>query len=333
MKYAEQDRKKGAIICQKMLEGEFFTSIEPAGSRVFSTKNLYRFAIDKDNIADNKVKNWTGPAGDALAVSQNLVNLATELYEKALYEDEEGQQELDGETALRSTEYKKFLKAIGELEKVEFLSIGTEQKIAFFLNVYQAMYVHYFLKLVEEQQKVPEDSTEQGSGLFSNIKHYFLGGSGKKFYYRIGQFDFTLDQIKHGLLRSNKKAPDAYLCSLSSSDDRLNILQDVDDARINFICLDSPSFIEHIDAIDGTDEEGLNNSLKDYVTEVLNAKVIIEDGEIVLPAVMEKYRSDFGDGSDIDLLNFVFEYLTEGDIDQETVLSRVEENQMMVTFE
>jgi hypothetical protein len=86
------------------------------------------------------------------------------------------------------------------------------------------MYVHYFLKLVEEQQKTPEDSTDQGSGLFSNIKHYFLGGSGKKFYYRIGQFDFTLEEIKHGLLRSNKKAPDAYLCSLSSSDDRLSII-------------------------------------------------------------------------------------------------------------
>ena len=73
-----------------MLEGEFIKSIEPPDSRVFSTKNLYRFAIDRDNIADNKVKTWTGPGGDAVVVSQNLVNLATELYEKALYEDDEG---------------------------------------------------------------------------------------------------------------------------------------------------------------------------------------------------------------------------------------------------
>lgn len=163
------------------------------------------------------------------------------------------------------------------------------------------------------------------------MSSYFLG-SRKKFYYRIGQFDFTLEEIKHGLLRNNKKAPDAYLNSLSSSDDRLSILQDVEDPRINFICLDSPSFIEHIDTIEG-DEEGLENSLKEYVTEVLNAKVVIEDGEIVLPAVMEKYRHDFGDGSDIDLLSFVFEYLTEGDIDQETVIAKVEENQMIVAFE
>ena len=133
-----------------MLEGEFIKSVDPPDSKVFSTKNLYRFSIDRDNIADNKVKNWTGPGGDALLVSQNLINLATELYQKALYEDEEGQQEIDGETALRSGEYRKFLKAISELEKVDFLSISNEQKIAFFLNVYQAMYVHYFLKFVEE---------------------------------------------------------------------------------------------------------------------------------------------------------------------------------------
>lgn len=137
------------------------------------------------------------------------------------------------------------------------------------------------------------------------MRSYFLG-SQKKFFYRIGQFDFTLEEIKHGLLRNNKKAPDAYLRSLSSNDDRLSILQDVDDARINFVCLDSPAFIEHIDPIDGADEGSLDASLSEYVAEVLNAKVIIEDNEIVLPAVMEKYRGDIGDGSDASLVKFVF---------------------------
>jgi len=42
----------------------------------------------------------------------------------------------------------------------------------------------------------------------------------KAFYYRIGGFDFSLDQIKHGLLRGNKKSPQAYLRTLGGGDPR-----------------------------------------------------------------------------------------------------------------
>ena len=77
--------------------------------------------------------------------------MAEELYSKALIIDDDDQsQEIDGEAALKSGEFKSFLKAIAELEKVDILSISRTQKIAFFLNVYQAMYVHYFLKIVKE---------------------------------------------------------------------------------------------------------------------------------------------------------------------------------------
>lgn len=42
--------------------------------------NLYRFYMDRDDIADNLIKKWNGDAGDALEVSTNLVNLATDVY-------------------------------------------------------------------------------------------------------------------------------------------------------------------------------------------------------------------------------------------------------------
>jgi hypothetical protein len=40
-------------------------------------------------------------------------------------------------------------------------------------------------------------------------------------------FNFSLEDIKHGLLRNNKKAPVNYMKTLSSNDDRLNILKNV----------------------------------------------------------------------------------------------------------
>ena len=72
--------------------------------------------MDRDDIADNLIKKWNGDVGDALEVSTNLVNLATEVYQQAIVEDDEneGSDEVeenvfDVETALKSNEYKTYL--------------------------------------------------------------------------------------------------------------------------------------------------------------------------------------------------------------------------------
>lgn len=95
----------------------------------------------------------------------------------------------------------------------------------------------------------------------------------KKFFYRIGGFDFTLEEIKHGLLRGNKRAPDSYFRTLSSNDARAQLLKDVNDPRINFVCLDFPDDVEHIDAFR---EEDLNQALDQYVSEIINLRVVVD---------------------------------------------------------
>ena len=44
---------------------------------------------------------------------------------------------------------------------------------------------------------------------------------------------------------------------MGSSDERLDILNDWVDPRINFVCLDYPNFLEHIDSFDGSSSENL----------------------------------------------------------------------------
>ena len=118
----------------------------------FNVGSLYRFFMDRDDIADNQYKRWTEEIGDALETSMNLVNLITEVYQKAIVEDEEdheeGQEILDVSESLKSVEYKKYIAACSELELVDILLLSRPQRIAFFLNVYQCMYVHFFLKKI-----------------------------------------------------------------------------------------------------------------------------------------------------------------------------------------
>jgi hypothetical protein len=96
------------------------------------------------------------------------------------------------------------------------------------------------------------------------------------------------------------------------------LLRDHWDPRINFVCLDYPNFLEHIDPMDGSSNEKLDDCLDQFVSEILNAKVVIDmdQGEITLPQVLEEYKADFGTTED-NILEFVFHYLEEEYDDEE----------------
>ena len=89
-------------------------------------------------------------------------------------------------------------------------------------------------------------------------------------------------------MRNNKPSPDAYLPSLSTDDDKLDILGDVEDPRVNFVCVDPPHYVEHIDPIKGANTEELDKSLEEYVSMIIQAKanLYLEQNIIQLPEVL-----------------------------------------------
>lgn len=83
-------------------------------------------------------------------------------------------------------------------------------------------------------------------GLLSSILSYFKS-EGDSFYYNIGGYNFTIDELKHGLLRGNQKKPGAFFRTLSGGDDRTKLLDGMTEPKIIFLCLDLPSIPEHIE--------------------------------------------------------------------------------------
>jgi hypothetical protein len=80
LEHVEEDQKKGAIICQKMVEKKLIFPVDETMGKIFNINNYYRFHMDRDDIADNMIKKWKGNVGNPLEISTNLVNLATEVY-------------------------------------------------------------------------------------------------------------------------------------------------------------------------------------------------------------------------------------------------------------
>ena len=70
------------------------------------------------------------------------------MYACSIIQDDEGDPVLDVELAMKSSEYKAFMNAVCELEKISIAALSETKRIAFFLNIYQCMYVHNFFKMI-----------------------------------------------------------------------------------------------------------------------------------------------------------------------------------------
>jgi hypothetical protein len=76
------------------------------------------------------------------------------------------------------------------------------------------MYIHCLLKKINEG--IIKDTTNKG--LIGNLSSLVWKESGKPFYYLIGGMQFTIDEIKHGVLRGNKKCPGSFMRVLGGND-------------------------------------------------------------------------------------------------------------------
>uniref|UniRef100_A0A8C6SCK3 Zgc:152951 n=1 Tax=Neogobius melanostomus TaxID=47308 RepID=A0A8C6SCK3_9GOBI len=94
-----------------------------------------------------------------------------------------------------------------QLQRVELLSLSREEKLAFFINIYNALVIHGFLRL-----GAPTNMWQRYK--FFNYVSYLIGGE-----------VFTLQDIENGVLRGNRKGIAQLRRPFSNTDPRL---QDID---------------------------------------------------------------------------------------------------------
>jgi len=128
------------------------------------------------------------------------------------------------------------------------------------------MYIHSFLLKINEGRDLAANTS-----YLQRAKNYIRDYTSKPFYYNIGGTNYKLDEIKHGMLRSNSRKPGCMMRALSPKDEKTNMLGVIPiDNRVLFVCLDFPDFVEHVDTFSGN---VLDQCLDLFVCEILNAKV------------------------------------------------------------
>jgi len=84
------------------------------------------------------------------------------------------------------------------------------------------MYVHMFFKMISEGRQA-----ETECGMFTRLQNYVKNRNRKPFYYKIAGEDYTIDEIKHGMLRGNAPKVGHIMRVLSSNDEKTKILPPV----------------------------------------------------------------------------------------------------------
>ncbi|KAL0183810.1 hypothetical protein M9458_019506, partial [Cirrhinus mrigala] len=110
---------------------------------------------------------------------------------------------VDYKAMSRSLYFERYCDLAVQLQQVELLSLSREEKLAFFINVYNALVIHGNLRL-----GFPKNIWQRYR--FFNYVSYFIGGQ-----------VFTLQDIENGVLRGNRKGVAQLLKPFSRNDPRL----------------------------------------------------------------------------------------------------------------
>jgi hypothetical protein len=190
----------------------------------------------------------------------------------------------------KSEEFRAYALSAAELQRVQLLGLSHEERIAFFVNVYNALCLHCYVA------RGPPTSVFRRWVFFRMLS------------YRIAGLDMSLDDIEHGILRGNKRAPMIKIIQqLRPSDPKCQHVLTNRDGRIHFVISAGTASDPPIRILDG---ESVQEQLHDATVEFLShsAKIDTVARTVTLPRIFMWYADDFP-SPDRNLLEWVGQYL------------------------
>lgn len=180
-----------------------------------------------------------------------------------------------------------------QLQRVELLSLSREEKLAFFINIYNALVIHGFLRL-----GAPTNMWQRYK--FFNYVSYLIGGE-----------VFTLQDIENGVLRGNRKGIAQLRRPFSKTDPRLQMALPEVEPLIHFALNCGAKGCPPIKTYTPQDIDSQLRTAAEAFLENDDA-CVVDSGkrEVRLSQIFKWYKADFG-GTDEKLLNWVLEHMGE----------------------
>ncbi|XP_037542059.1 uncharacterized protein zgc:152951 [Nematolebias whitei] len=180
-----------------------------------------------------------------------------------------------------------------QLQRVELLSLSREEKLAFFINIYNALVIHGYLRL-----GAPTNMWQRYR--FFNYVSYFIGGE-----------VFTLQDIENGVLRGNRKGVAQLRRPFSNTDPRLQVALPDAEPLVHFALNCGAKGCPPIKAYAPEDiDNQLRRAAEAFLEKDDGCVVDSGTGEVRLSQIFKWYKADFG-GTDEKMLKWVLDHMED----------------------
>ncbi|KAK9076251.1 hypothetical protein SSX86_004584 [Deinandra increscens subsp. villosa] len=282
-------RKKAVEMGRQLARRHFIHHV--FGENEFEDGNhFYRFLEHEAFIP--RCYNFRGSTNDlepkaASLISQKLAKIMSAVLES--YASEDGCH-LDYLGISNSEEFRRYVNLMQELQRVDISTLSVSERLAFFLNLHNAMVIHGVISVGHPGSAVIDRRS------FNSDFVYIIGGS-----------PYSLTTIVNGVLRNNRRAPYSFTKPLASGDKRLELAFPQVNPLIHFgICNGSKSS----PPIRFFTPQGIESELRFAAREFLQRdgiQVDLAKRTVHLTRIFKWFSADFGQEKEI--LKWITGYL------------------------
>ncbi|RUS78046.1 hypothetical protein EGW08_014185 [Elysia chlorotica] len=220
-----------------------------------------------------------------------LRKMILKLYSVFLSED--GKQ-VDYKGMKASDEFKTYTNMTRELIRIDIKSASREEKIAFFVNIYNALVIHANIV------KGPPSNMYSRYKFFNNSK-YIIGGH-----------PYSLQDIENGVLRGNRKGVGQFCNPFGKKDPRLEVALVTHEPLIHFGLVCGAKSCPPIKTYTAEDiYKELKVAAAAFLENSDGCQIDMSNQSIQLSSIFKWYKVDFG-SNDKELLEFVADHMGEG---------------------
>lgn len=274
----------------QLLQRKYMVSVSGAKGDFEEGDTLYRLLEHDPHAALNAGQTAACTPLQAAELSTILRELILKLFSQHLSADGKC---VDYKSMSLSPVFERYCELAVQLQRVELLSLSREEKLAFFINTYNALVIHGHLKM-----GAPTNMWQRYR--FFNYVSYLIGGE-----------VFTLQDIENGVLRGNRKGVAQLVKPFSKTDPRLQVALPHAEPLIHFALNCGAKGCPPIKTYSPQDIDGQLRIAAEAFLENDDACVVDSGkGEVRLSQIFKWYKADFG-GTDEKLLSWVLEHMSD----------------------
>merc|ERR1712150_86135 len=192
-------------------------------------------------------------------------------------------------------EFEKYKKLTIELVRVQIETATREEKLAFFINIYNALVIHANIV------RGPPSNLWQRYKFFNTVT-YIIGGH-----------TYSLQDIENGVVRSNRKGVGMFSRPFGKSDPRLKIALEKNEPLIHFALVCGAKSCPPIKTYSANGIDGqLRMAAEAFLEGDDGCKINMAKKEIALSQIFKWYKEDFGRNNE-ELAQFVHDHMSEGE--------------------